>query len=135
MRTLTLTTVGISVTVLSLTALLTRAGNSGGPGGRSLRAGDPASRPGNRPDGGFCLIPPFAVEKMKLTDEQRKKLDDLTKETQAKLNMILTADQQKILREARPPRPDRGREGADDGPGERPGDAGPGPQDGPPPVE
>ncbi|MCY2932105.1 MAG: hypothetical protein NTV86_21950, partial [Planctomycetota bacterium] len=121
MRTLTLTVVGIAAMALSLTALLARAGDPGGPRGKGPRAGGPASRPGDRPDGGFCLIPPFAVEKMKLTDEQRKKLDDLTKDTKAKLDAILTADQQEILREARPPRPDPG-SGGPGGPGDGPGD-------------
>jgi hypothetical protein len=81
------------------------------------------------PDGGPRigfphLIPPFAAEKMKLTDDQRKQLDDLAKEVKARLDKILTPEQMKILEEARPPHPDMG-PGGPGGPGGRP-NGGPG---------
>jgi Spy/CpxP family protein refolding chaperone len=40
-----------------------------------------------------------AQEKLKLTDEQKKKLDELQKETESKLNGILTDEQKKQLEE------------------------------------
>jgi len=40
-----------------------------------------------------------AQEKLKLTDEQKKKLDELQKETETKLNSILTDEQKKHLEE------------------------------------
>jgi hypothetical protein len=48
------------------------------------------------------------VEKLNLTDDQRKQLEELAKETKAKLDKILTPEQQKILRDTRPPRPNQG---------------------------
>ncbi len=98
----------------------------GGPGGPPRRDG-PGGRGG--PAGGFHLIPPFAIERMKLTDDQKKQLAELEKETKAKLYKILTPEQRKTLETARPPRPRQGggRRGPGGGPGEGgPGDGGPG---------
>ncbi|MCY2923950.1 MAG: hypothetical protein NT031_00660, partial [Planctomycetota bacterium] len=94
--------------------------------------GGPASRPGGH-HGYPHVIPPFAVEKLNLTDDQKKQLEDLSKEVIAKLEKILTPEQMKILHDARPPRPDRG-------PGDQGGQGGKGGHDrqgnghdGPPP--
>ena len=77
----------------------------GGPGGPPHRNG---SRGHGGPGGGFHLLPPFVVERMKLTDDQKKQVAELEKETKAKLDKILTPEQQKTLETARPPRPRQG---------------------------
>ena len=82
--------------------MLAQPADTGGPGVRGPHTGAPASRPTSRPgtlDGGSRigfphLIPPFAAEKMKLTDDQRKQLDELAKEVKARLDKILTPEQQ-----------------------------------------
>jgi hypothetical protein len=86
----------------------------GGPGGPPRRDGP--GGPGG-PGGGFHLIPPFAVEKMNLTADQQKQIDELEKEIKAKLYKILTPEQKKILETARPPRPGQGGPGGPGGPG------------------
>ena len=49
---------------------------------------------------------------MKLTDDQKKQVAKLEKETKAKLDKILAAEQQKTLETARPPRPRQGDPGS-----------------------
>ena len=130
MNTLPLALVGVAATALGLGVLLAQPADTGGPGAgsRDPREGGlasrPASHPGmhqgapNGPARGFPhLIPPFAAEKMKLTEEQRKQLEELAKETKAKLDKILTPEQQKILEEARSPHPEQG-PGGPGGPGD-----------------
>jgi hypothetical protein len=87
-----------------------------GPGGPGGRFGPP--KPGT-------ILPPFAVDALKLTDDQKKQLDDLQKDVDAKLDKILTADQKQQLKDLRPPRGPGG-PGGPDGPGR-------GGPDGPPP--
>ena len=60
-----------------------------GPGGPGGRFGPP--KPGT-------VLPAFVVEQLKLTDDQKKQLDDLQKEVDAKLDKILTADQKDMLK-------------------------------------
>jgi Spy/CpxP family protein refolding chaperone len=93
------------------------------------------------------VFPPPVRESLNLTTEQEKQIDDLEKEVRARVNKVLTPEQQKILSEARPlPRgpggPGRGPGGFDDQPqGGRGGqdrrpprpDRGPDGFDGPPP--
>ena len=50
-------------------------------------------------------MPYFAVEKMNLTPDQQERLAKLEKEVKAKLDKILTLEQQKALDAARPPLP------------------------------
>jgi Spy/CpxP family protein refolding chaperone len=117
------------VGLFAIAAVATRAsaqdGPPGGPEGGGPRPprgeGDGAPR---GPGPGFHLIPRFELERISLTADQRKQIDDLEKETKAKLYKILTPKQQKILEAARPPRPrdgglggDRRRGGPDGGPG------------------
>jgi hypothetical protein len=83
-------------------------GGPGGPG--SGRFGPP--RPGQ-------IMPGFLQEALKLTGSQKKQLDELQKEVDAKLGKILTDEQKTQLKEMRPGR----------GPG---GPGGPGGPDGPP---
>ena len=65
MRILTLVIAGAAATMLSLGAMA----QSGDAGGRGPRGDGAASRPAGPPPG-FHLIPPFAAEKMNLTDDQ-----------------------------------------------------------------
>jgi EF hand len=80
------------------------------PGGPEGRRGPPP-RPGQ-------ILPTFVQEALKLTASQKKQLDELQKEVDAKLGKILTEEQKTQLKEMRPGR----------GPG---GPGGPGGQDGP----
>ena len=58
----------------------------GGPGGRMM------PQPG-------VLLPSFLQEALKMTAEQKKQVEELQKEVDAKLAKILTADQLKQLKE------------------------------------
>jgi EF hand len=84
-----------------------------GPGGPGGRFGPP--RPGQ-------IMPMFMQEALKLTASQKKQLDELQKDVDAKLAKILTDEQKTQLKEMRPGR----------GPGGPSGPGGPG-GDGPPP--
>ena len=53
------------------------------------------------------------MDKLNLTDDQKKQLADLEADTKAKLEKILTADQLKAMQDARPPR--RGGQGGQGG--------------------
>ena len=75
-------------------------GHEGGPGGRVGR-------------GGFHLLPPPAIEELKLTADQQKQLTALEAEVKAKLEKILTPEQLKQLQQMRPPP----RQGGMGGPG------------------
>jgi hypothetical protein len=77
------------------------------PGGAGGGAGQ------GRPDGAFHLIPPFALDRLNLTDEQRRQIEPLDKQARERLEQILTPEQLKILKESRPP---RGGPGAPGGP-------------------
>ena len=60
------------------------------------------------------ILPPFLQEQLKLTDDQKKQLDALQKDLDAKLDKLLTDDQKKMLKEMRERGP--GRPGGDRGP-------------------
>ena len=49
-------------------------------------------------------IPPFVEDKLNLTPEQEKQLDDLEAEMRSQLSKILTPDQKKQWRASGPPR-------------------------------
>ena len=91
-----------------------RGGPGGGPGGPGGGFG-----PGGPPKPGQ-ILPPFVQENLKLTDEQKKQLEDLQKDVDAKLAKILTDDQKKQLQEMRPMGPG----GPGGGPGRGPGGPG-----------
>lgn len=59
---------------------------------------------GGPPPPGFRLIPPFARDRLNLTDDQRSRIALLETETKAALAKILTPEQMKTLESARPPR-------------------------------
>jgi len=67
--------------------------------------GRPGGARDRRPDGAFHLIPPFALQSLHLTDEQRRQIQPLDDEARQRLEKILTPLQLQILKESRPPRP------------------------------
>ena len=100
-----------------------------GPGGRGPGDRGPDDRgpddrgPGDRGPGRFgppprpgTIMPEIIQDALKLTADQKKQLDALQKEVDAKLDKILTDDQKKQLKEMRPPRGPGGREGPPPGP-------------------
>ena len=94
-----------------------KGGDKGGEKGeRGPRGGPPM--PGQ-------ILSPFMQEQLKLTDDQKKQLDALQKDLDAKLDKLLTDDQKKMLKEMRERGP--GRPGGDRGPGGPGGDKGPRP--------
>jgi hypothetical protein len=94
-------------------------GGPGGPGGRGF-GGPP--QPGQ-------IMPVFLQNMLELTEDQKKQLEDLQKEVDAKLAKILNADQKKQLEEMR----QRGPGGF--GPPGGGGPGGPGGRGGPPPKK
>ena len=76
------------------------------------------------------VLPPFAIEELKLTKDQEKKIEELEKEVKAKLEKILTTEQKKQLENLRP----MGGPGGPGGPGGKGGPPGGGPG-GPPPGD
>ncbi len=91
----------------------------GGPGGRGPGAFGPPFAPGQ-------IMPRFLQDSLKLTAEQKKQIDELQKEVEAKLGKILTEEQNKQLREMR----DRFGRGGPGGPPSGRGRGGPPPTDG-----
>jgi len=82
--------------------------------------------------GGFHLLPPGAIQKLNLTDDQKTQIAALEAETKVKLAAILTPDQMKQLAKMHPMgRP--GGQGGQGGPGGGPGgdQGGPGGPGGP----
>lgn len=110
---------------------------AGGPGGRG--PGGPGGGPGRGPGGlgpprPGTILPGFLQDRLNLTREQKKLLDELQKDVDARLAKILTDEQKKQLEEMRD-RFGRGGRGGPGGPdGRGPGSRGPdGPPGGPPP--
>lgn len=80
---------------LAMSTLSAFAQNAGGP---PQGGGEPG-----KGQGGFHLLPPRAMEQLSLTADQLKQVADLETEVKAKLEKILTAEQQQKLKEMRPP--------------------------------
>jgi Spy/CpxP family protein refolding chaperone len=95
----------------------------GGPGG-----------PGGMQGGGFHIIPPMAQEQLNLTDDQKKQIESLEKETKAKLDSILTDEQKTKLKDMQEKMRRRfgGGQGGQGGPGGPGGGRPPGGQQRPP---
>jgi hypothetical protein len=73
-------------------------GGPGGPGGPGGFGGRGPGGFGGRPPMGV-LMPNFVQDELGLSDAQRKQLADLQKETDNKLDMILTAEQRQKYKE------------------------------------
>ena len=74
---------------------------SGPPPSDSPSATQHAGGSGGR--GGFHLLPPRAMETLKLTDDQKTQIAALEADTKAKLEKILTPEQMTQLKNMRPP--------------------------------
>ena len=85
---------------LAVSTLNTLAQDAPRPEGRPPREGGPQGGPGQ---GGFHLLPPRAHEHLKLTDDQKKQIEELEAEVKAKLEKILTPEQLEQLKHMRPP--------------------------------
>jgi hypothetical protein len=79
----------------------------GGPGFRGPGRGGPGGPPGGGP-GRFAgpprpgqILPPFVQERLNLTGEQKRELQDLQKQVDDRLAKILTDEQKKQLHEMR----------------------------------
>jgi hypothetical protein len=79
------------------------------------------------------IMPQFIQEQLKLTDEQKKQVDDLQKDVDGKLDKILTDEQKAQLKQMRERGP--GGFGGPGGPGGGKGGKGGPPKKDPPPVE
>jgi hypothetical protein len=105
---------------------------AGGPGGAP---GGPGGAPGGRPGGAGGppqpgqILPPFVQQMLKLTDDQKKQIEELQATVDAKLAKILTEEQAKQLKES------RNRMGPGGRPGGFPGGPPGGGQPPPPPKE
>jgi hypothetical protein len=73
---------------------------AGGPGGFGARGGRGPGGFGGPPRPGQ-IMPAFLQERLNLTEEQKKKLDELQKEVDSKLARLLTDEQRKQLEEMR----------------------------------
>jgi Spy/CpxP family protein refolding chaperone len=90
---------------LGASTCLLQAQPDQGPGAPGEGGQRPGRRqgggPGGMQPGGFHIIPPFAQEHLNLTDDQKKQIEDLEKQTKAKLDSILTEEQKKKLQDMR----------------------------------
>ncbi len=74
----------------------------GAPGAGGQRPGHKqGGGPGGMQPGGFHVIPPFVQDQLNLTDDQKKQVADLEKETKDKLDKILTDEQKQKLKDMR----------------------------------
>ena len=115
-------------------AALNSQGGGGGPGGGRGGQGGPG---GGGPGGGFGpaggpprpgqILPSFIQDRLDLTDAQKKQIEELQKDVDAKMAKILTDSQKKQLEEMRPMGPG--------GPGGGPPGPPPGVGNPPPPKE
>src|SRR5262249_166694 len=106
----------------------------GGPGGQGGQSGQRPGRraafsgPAGMQPGEFHVIPPFVQGQLKLTDDQKKQIADLEKQTKEKLHTIWTDEQKQKVKGMRSQF--RGGRGPG-GPGGQGGPGGPGGQGGP----
>lgn len=106
-------------------------GGKGGPGGGGFPGGFGGGGFGPPPLG--TLLPGPVADQLKMTDDQKKKVAELQKDIDAKLEKLLTADQLKQFKEMKERGPGRGGfpgGGFPGGPGGFPGGPG-GPGGGP----
>lgn len=112
-------------------ALIASPAVSQPPEGKGKDGKDPKGGPkdGKGMKGGFkvgSVLPPFMVEELKLTDDQKAKLADIEKDVKTKLDKLLTDEQKKALENFRPMGPGGpgGPGGDKGGPGGKGGDKG-----------
>ncbi|MFM8271359.1 MAG: hypothetical protein ACKODX_03400 [Gemmata sp.] len=113
---------GLFVTSVLATVSFTSAQQPGGKGAEQPGKGGPPGGKGGfgGPGGGFggkggfgmpaapgTVLPPAVREQLKLTDAQKKDLDAIQKDVDAKLEKLLTDEQKKTLKELK----DRGARG------------------------
>jgi hypothetical protein len=93
----------IALALGASTCLLQAQPDNQPPGGQDgQRAGRrQAGGPGGMQGGGFHIVPPFVQEQLNLTEDQKKQIEQLEKDTKAKLDSILTADQKQKLKDMR----------------------------------
>jgi hypothetical protein len=112
-------------------------GKGGFPGKGGFQKGGPGGFGGGMRGAPGQIMPQFIQEQLKLTDEQKKQVEDLQKDVDGKMDKILTAeqkDQLKQMRERGPGGPGgRGPGGAPGGPGGKGGEKGE--KKGPPPAD
>lgn len=109
-------------------ALMTSPAVSQPPEGKG-KDGKFGPKDGKGMKGGFkvgSVLPPFMVDELKLTEDQKAKLADLEKDVKAKLDKILTDEQKKAIENFRPTGPGGpgGPGGDKGGPGGKGGDKG-----------
>jgi Spy/CpxP family protein refolding chaperone len=93
----------IALALGASTCLLSAQPDNQPPGGQGgQRPGRRQSGgPGGMEHGGFHVLPPFVQDKLNLTDDQKKQIEELEKQTKAKLDSILTDDQKQKLKDMR----------------------------------
>jgi hypothetical protein len=136
--------VGATLAVASLSTAQPPEGGKGGKGGQGGKGGDGKGFPGGK-GGGFGVggglgqvMPVFVQDQLKLTDSQKKDLEALQKDVDAKIEKMLTDDQKKAYKEMKERGPGRGPGGFPGGPGGAggfPGGPGGGPGGNPPPKK
>lgn len=120
---------GIIATV-SFTSAQPPDGGKGGKGGEQGKGGQPGEKGGKGGGkGGFAMpapgqiMPVFMQDQLKFTDAQKKELETMQKDVDAKLDKLLTEDQKKTLKamKDRAPGGPGGFPGGPGGPGGAPG--------------
>ncbi len=111
------------VMALAVSTFTAFAQDAGGPPPSGGSGPDGAQQRQGPPGGGFHLLPPHAMEQLKLTADQQKQVADLETEVKAKIEKILTPEQLQQLKQMRPPQRQGGQGGGGPGAG---GQGGPG---------
>jgi Spy/CpxP family protein refolding chaperone len=90
----------IALALGASTCLIQAQPDNQGPGGEGQRPGRrQGGGPGGPGGGGFHIIPPMAQDQLNLTDDQKKQIEALEKDTKAKLDTILTDEQKTKLKD------------------------------------
>lgn len=124
--------VGAMLAVASFSTAQPPAGGKGGqPGGQPGKGGDKGGDKGGFPGGGKGgfgmkggpalgqVMPTFVQDQLKLTDAQKKDVEAIQKEIDAKIEKLLTDEQKKLYKEMKERGP--GGRGGPGGPGGPPG--------------
>jgi hypothetical protein len=111
--------VGALLVVTSFSSAQPPGGGKGDKGDFKGEKGGPGGKGGFGPPPLGQVMPVFAQEQLKLTDVQKKDLEAIQKEVDARIEKLLTEDQKKAYKELKERGPGRGpgRPGAPGGPG------------------